>query len=529
MSVDKSLAQVVALLCKATGSTFSDQVLADLKADNVGSLVSYEINPADYSDPHHYFLDACIRALTVKVPFSDSPFDRVIAAKENFWKGERSCTLTNARFSSFNENWFPDVEPSTIEFLERARRWIKHVLGPLPKRLEPRFGPGATFGDRGRLTTVPDKITASPSVTSAASCLLPFIWETAWGRCMLERRQLPSYVRGNRFTTVPKDAKKDRGICIEPSINVALQLSVGSVLKQRLSIAGLPLVDLQDTHRQWARSASRMGDYATIDLSNASDTISTQLVKYLLPCEWFETLYSLRSPFTLLEGKWVRLEKFSSMGNGYTFELETLIFASLCASHGLTAGQNFSVFGDDIIVPSEKASSLIGLLEFCGFSINKEKSFTSGPFRESCGGDFFSGVDVRPYFLKKEPSTPSEWISLANGLYRNALRLDMSIEDSPFFVPWKRVLDQLPSRLRQLRGPCWLGDLVINHSSYTPMRSHGMAYVYGWKPIAKVLPWHHWTGEVVYASILYGAGETKGITPRGSVSGFKISRCWLGL
>jgi len=115
----------------------------------------------------------------------------------------------------------------------------------------------------------------------------------------------------------------------------------------------------------------------------------------------------LRSPKTFFKGQWHVLEKFSSMGNGYTFELETVIFSAITAAvHEMVTGeaaklhQNVFVYGDDIICKTDVSLDVIAALRWFGFSLNERKSFVSGPFRESCGGDYFNGVPVRAHFFE---------------------------------------------------------------------------------------------------------------------------------
>ena len=160
-------------------------------------------------------------------------------------------------------------------------------------------------------------------------------------------------------------------------------------------------------HMRLARlaSAGRLS-CATIDLSNASDTVAYQLVKLVLPPDWFELLISLRAPFTDMDGKRVRLEKFSSMGNGFTFALETLLFWTLCDTVSNGEAQVLRVFGDDIIVDTAHAKACVKALEFFGFTPNAKKTFLEGPFRESCGGDYFNGVSVRAVYVKNLPDEP---------------------------------------------------------------------------------------------------------------------------
>ena len=103
------------------------------------------------------------------------------------------------------------------------------------------------------------------------------------------------------------------------------------------------------------------------------------------------------------------------MGNGYTFELETLLFYCLveavCGKDG-----RLSVYGDDIICPSNRAAVVTRLLKFCGFSLNEDKSFSEGFFRESCGGHFYRGVDVKPFYIERYPRTLAQVINLHNDI-----------------------------------------------------------------------------------------------------------------
>jgi hypothetical protein len=90
------------------------------------------------------------------------------------------------------------------------------------------------------------------------------------------------------------------------------------------------------------------------------------------------------------------------MGNGYTFTLETLIFTAAVRAVG---SRQYAVYGDDIILESSLAPSLVRLLRFLGFTTNDAKSFTNpdSRFRESCGADYYRGVLVTPFYLRELP------------------------------------------------------------------------------------------------------------------------------
>lgn len=106
------------------------------------------------------------------------------------------------------------------------------------------------------------------------------------------------------------------------------------------------------------------------------------------------------------------------MGNGYTFELESLLFYSITRAVAYFGGYkgSISVYGDDIIAPSPMFTDLVSALEFCGFRANSTKSFAEGPFRESCGAHWYGGLDVKPFYIRRPMSALSDLILTLNQL-----------------------------------------------------------------------------------------------------------------
>lgn len=179
----------------------------------------------------------------------------------------------------------------------------------------------------------------------------------------------------------------------------------------------------QTLNQRLACLGSLTNDLATMDLEGASDTISRELVRELLPEDWFEWLDLARSHEGSLDGESIRYEKFSSMGNGATFDLESLIFFSLATAVCELRGYNsfwVNVFGDDIVVPSGIYDDLSKVFDQLGFIVNLEKSFHDSPFRESCGHDYLKGVQVRPVYLKNIPTNELDWLVIANQLRKLA-------------------------------------------------------------------------------------------------------------
>lgn len=473
--------QTLLALCDEVQTPVAYKAELLIRARNWEGLVSLSCDPKQYSSAEHYLRDAQVVSFLRKHP--SVPLGKDVArnnAVKSFWEAERQCYKTNERLSPllFDLDHYGE---RLGRFIRLWRKEIRKVLGKVPSKsfLEGRFGPGSTFENVGDLITVADKLDDKYSTTRQTLDSFSSVWdETAWSRYAASNltgvvsSDIDGFrgegstgtshfsvrdfnvVRGNRFTTVPKTAKTDRGICIEPSLNVYYQLALGQWLSDRLKkVLGWDKATVQQDHRNLARIGSLTGANATIDLSSASDTVSKNLVKLLLPPGWFDLVDQLRSPVTLLDRHHVRLEKFSSMGNGFTFELETLIFYTLAlcvVKHGdrqydlYCPGAVVSAFGDDLIVPRECGEDLVSALRYFGFSVNKDKTFLSGPFRESCGGDYFRGYDVRPFFLKKDLNEPAHSIACANGLRRYYNRIDCCSTNAYVRRARLVVLNKLP-------------------------------------------------------------------------------------
>lgn len=508
---DRQIEEVALRYYEGLASPVALKAAVMLRNGDWDGLAGCKVDPRQYLDAESYWRDASAASLLRKLEELPTSTDREAVAEETFLACEASCLRTNRRLYPYlSPLTYADCDEGVSRFITRARKIIDGILGPCPADFQGRFGPGATYGDRGRLTTIPDKMSSAPTLTPDAKYnLLPW-GQTLWAQACNESGREITFVPGNRFTTVPKDCGKHRGIAIEPSINIFYQLGVGRAIRHRLKAGGIDLRYGQDIHRQVACEASIKGHLATLDLSNASDTISRNLVKLLLPPKWFEVLDDLRSKKTEFRGNWHVLEKFSSMGNGFTFELETLIFLGLIlaceSSHKLVPGWNVFVYGDDIICPTETSEDVISVLKFFGMTVNEAKSFVDGPFRESCGGDYFLGVDVRPFFLGELPNEPQQLISFANGIRRAS---SASADRSRRVIrAWFRILDAIPSAIRACRGPEDLGDTVIHDQEsrwQTRWRSSGIRFIRAYRPFrTEKVGWAHFRANVILASATYG-------------------------
>lgn len=384
-------------------------------ADSVSSTV-FE-TAAEHRLCHQ--LSAVIR----KYPFPEGSVDLDPhgAAMRTFLKSEHKCKRINQRFSAYRK-----VRSPHEYALNQARSWISYVLGPL--RLSEiwdncDFGPGASVGVHGNATNAARKLLSKSWSVSPSAFYYGYaaVMRDDHIRELLSSRDgslyyghdnfllfesykaRTSYVSYNKIAFVPKTAKTERTIAVEPVVNGYVQKGVDLFMRKRLKRVGIDLSD-QTVNQELARKGSlpnTVDPYVTIDLSSASDSISIGLCRDLLPVEWFDFLDSLRSRNCWVEGVISPYHKFVTMGNGFCFPLETLIFASLChvACNESNQKADFSVYGDDIIVRSSVADRVLQLLGVCGFTANLKKTHLRGPFRESCGADWFEGKDVRPLSL----------------------------------------------------------------------------------------------------------------------------------
>lgn len=228
-----------------------------------------------------------------------------------------------------------------------------------------------------------------------------------------------------QVTLVPKTMKTPRIIAEEPThvmyVQKALQNRWYDLFDngEVLSSAFIQYrKESQELNRELARTGSVNGELATLDLSEASDRVSIAHVADLLHSfpSLREAVFAARSTCARTPtGEVIRLWKYASMGSALTFPLESAVFLTVVFL-GIQKALNkplshpdirqlrgrVRIFGDDIIVPKDYASSVVSTLESYGFKVNHNKSFWTGKFRESCGGDYYGGDDVSIIKLRTE-------------------------------------------------------------------------------------------------------------------------------
>lgn len=267
-----------------------------------------------------------------------------------------------------------------------------------------------------------------------------------------------SVVKGSRIDFVPKTDDISRTICVEPSLNMYAQLGFAKILNRRIrEVFNIHLSDQPDKNREMAFIGS-VNDgpqsFATIDLSSASDSISLNMLRLILPRNVMNVLLHLRSPYVLIDKEQYELNMVSSMGNGFTFSLMTALLSCVVSSVYRTLNiplernargtiGNFAIFGDDIACLSHAAERVYRLLDIIGFSVNVKKSFIEGPFRESCGQDYFLGTNIRGVYLKDISTDESRYVAI-NRLNDWTARTGIPLPNTVSYLLSKTLIREVP-------------------------------------------------------------------------------------
>lgn len=282
---------------------------------------------------------------------------------------------------------------------------------------------------------------------------------------------IPSRCSVVRF--VPKNYKTSRVIAMEPTYYQWLMAGVSKGLDDLLQSRKGTFhpggrIDLHDQqrNRDLAILGSRDGRLSTIDLSAASDSISTSVAYSCLP-ERFWKAFEWTAEEAAIEDshgnvRRHRLYLVATMGSRLTFPLETLVFwcivclAAKLYSHFTSEPIDglldmSAVYGDDIICPTSMASTVIDLLEMCGMRVNKEKSFYDGDllFRESCGVEARNGLDISSTYWPRRTITKDsvvELVELHNRLYAK-------YSDTEFIREYRAFLKGRWKKLQSVTDP----------------------------------------------------------------------------
>jgi len=463
-------------------------------------LTEIDCHPEHYEFAHAFRLDLAAVSFLSKCDFLKTSFKRDEQAFAKFRQYEELCRVTNRRFS--NPQLDPQNNGSNVWLLNAVKRKIEQVLGDFsPDEFvdQANWGPGVSTMIKGEHVSAINKFHDERGITRDLYSLVGDWFHVAyplWSTSSRDSlRKQWCFEGGNSVVTVPKNSKTDRVIAIEPGVNLWFQKACGSMIRRRLRRFGIDL-NSQERNQELARKGSliplgQAGALATVDFSSASDSIAKSVVEELLPRRWFLLLDACRSKIGTLGQDVIHWQKFSSMGNGFTFELESLIFYA--AAYAVTEYlgldcSEISVFGDDVILPASAFDLFTSFSAFLGFKVNPSKSFHDGPFRESCGAFYYSGTDCKPLFFKKRVTDVESLYKLANGIRLLAHRHNRNSGcDARFSDCWSALFLRIPEPLR-LRVPREAGDsgLVSNFDEATPRRARYGIEGYYYRQLARV-------------------------------------------
>lgn len=458
-------------------------------------IAKMEFNPKDYNSLVDLRSAYAATKFLSKFTGLSLSYDKDEVAFKKFNEFELLCKQTNARFKDLSRD---RLFTGRAVWLHNAIvRKIESILGEFSAEEffeKPDWGPGASSLIKRREASPAKKFRCETGITRDLYSLVP--WEIlaevypAWSS-QLVMAGFPSFQVGNKVITVPKDASTNRVIAIEPGINLWFQKSVGEMIGRRLQRCGIDL-RWQSKNQEMARIGSITLGMATIDLSSASDSIASAVVEELIPPRWWLLLDACRSRYGSHSGTLVKWEKFSSMGNGFTFQLESLIFyavAYCCAEYLSCDVSHVSAYGDDVILPTACYDLFSEMMAFYGFRLNVKKSHYDSTFRESCGGHYYSGIDVKPIYLKDRVDSVPAVYRLANAVRMlSHRRLERVGCDANFRPTFELLVSAVPRALR-FRVPAGLGDggFVSNFDEATPSRARKGIGV-GYQPAPFVVP-----------------------------------------
>jgi hypothetical protein len=370
----------------------------------------------------------------LELPIAEEKSKAVIDA---FVKNERDLAEVDSSLALLSEQMRLrglryQEDPDSVALVLSARWYLSKVLrGFSLDNVHPCHGPGGVSGkekpwEKWDWTTIPDR-TAEV-----------FPLDTFFFVSMDDLRQRAPLIAGNepsaRVILVPKDSRGPRLISAEPKEFQFLQQGINRHMVDLVESHYLTRRCVFFTDQRPNQLAALCGSlqplveaphlgvdgtrYATLDLKDASDLVSLELVRMLFPPPVVEALEACRSQYTTLpDGQVIRLRKFAPMGSATCFPVLALTVWSLLAA-GLGRAmakpwfrlwklQSFQeelerihVYGDDVIVPTAFADTAIHILERFGLRVNRNKSCIRGLFRESCGCDAYKGVMVTPLRIK---------------------------------------------------------------------------------------------------------------------------------
>nr|URG15372.1 MAG: RNA dependent RNA polymerase [Leviviridae sp.] len=368
----------------------------DLATDNIQSFRS-RVYTHDFmtEDPYKFKWEVQLDALFKRYKFSNDSFEEKVLDTQASAKFKADQVRISGPLSL---SW------KTKLVLHEARKIVREVLGRFNEEEHESLCKLSSHANRG----VPYN---QAFFDIKVKRLTGSVEHMEWFRNYLKKdgilnhavheKGAPRYVPYDclRLAKVPKSWKAVRTMMPHTVCGSFYTYGIGLMIRQRLLDAGQDISNLQERHKMLARKFSISRTHATADLSSASDSFNRELLCRLLPRAWYTKIMFGNPRYYEDDGIKYSLQSSMTMGMGHTFPLQTLLFSSLLKAVQMLSGINglISVYGDDLIYPRRMHKFVVPIFSELNFCINLEKTFVSTHFRESCGGDYYRGIDVRPF------------------------------------------------------------------------------------------------------------------------------------
>ncbi len=383
-----------------------------------------------------------------------------------------------ANFFETDERVLRELPDTQAHFLKAVCNFILLDLQNVDLReIECKHGPGATqerVSGNQKWSSVLQSLYGIDVTQYGYDCFLSSLRTEENGYSLPDVPEREYFSRRSaRLISVAKNSTSRRTITVEPVLSMFIQQGLNTMLRESISQCDvltncLALTD-QSANQKLALEGSRTGEWATLDLSSASDLLGLKLVQHVFgKCSGFLSAALECRSTHVSSGKLLPREiaKFAGMGNALTFPVQSVVFATIAIAAILSrdgkrpsrkdvvrASRCVRVYGDDIIVRTSHAHVVVDWLHSFGLKVNTAKSFMEGNFRESCGVDAFMGVDVTPVYLRTrpdifstEPDAIASLVSTSNQLWMRCLYSTSAALKAEVEMRLSRRLPVVPSK-----------------------------------------------------------------------------------
>jgi len=328
----------------------------------------------------------CYLFYKYELPYTDEQEQQVVS---KFERTEDDLSIVNARLQSLESsvnNYRPLKERRESFDQDAVARRARNLLERLftrfdPTDIYPRHGPGAVatkqqLWDKFLWTNVSSRITSVYPFDAYFCASLGHVCDSFGSFSAIK-----DVDHSARVVLVPKDSRGPRLISCEPVDFQWIQQGLGRAVVELVESHPLTKENVHFTHQYPNRCGALLGSsngrYSTLDLNEASDRVSTELVRLLFPQRVFTYLEACRSLSTELpDGRVIMLKKFAPMGSCLCFPILALTVWAILAAAAPDeyTRERILVYGDDVIVPTDFSANAIEQLESFGLKVNRDKS-----------------------------------------------------------------------------------------------------------------------------------------------------------